>query len=172
MRGETNWSDHTREWPRDKSYRDGNPDRTYRDSDRNRSYRDGDRNRTYRDRYASRDDRRDGRRDYYRDNHRRWDRDWRRDNRYDWRTYRTRHRDRYRIGRYYSPYSHWHYRRLTVGFFLDTLFYSNRYWISDPWYYRLPPAYGPYRWVRYYDDALLVNIYTGEVVDVIYDFFW
>jgi len=26
--------------------------------------------------------------------------------------------------------------------------------------------------VRYYDDAVLVNIYTGEVVDVIYDFFW
>ena len=31
---------------------------------------------------------------------------------------------------------------------------------------------GPYRWVRYYDDALLVDIYSGEVVDVIYDFFW
>ena len=31
---------------------------------------------------------------------------------------------------------------------------------------------GPYRWVRYYDDVLLVDIYSGEVVDVIHDFFW
>jgi len=26
--------------------------------------------------------------------------------------------------------------------------------------------------VRYYDDVVLVDTYTGEVVDVIYDFFW
>jgi len=26
--------------------------------------------------------------------------------------------------------------------------------------------------VRYYDDALLVNIYDGQVVDVIHNFFW
>ena len=38
--------------------------------------------------------------------------------------------------------------------------------------YRLPPAYGPYRWIRYFDDALLVNIHTGMVVDSIRNFFW
>ena len=59
-----------------------------------------------------------------------------------------------------------------VVFTLGSLFYSQRYWINDPWYYRLPPAYGDYRWVRYYDDALLVDVYSGRVVDVIYDFFW
>jgi len=26
--------------------------------------------------------------------------------------------------------------------------------------------------VRYYDDVLLIDTYTGQVVDVIYDFFW
>jgi hypothetical protein len=26
--------------------------------------------------------------------------------------------------------------------------------------------------VRYYNDALLVDIYTGEVVDTVYDIFW
>ena len=41
-----------------------------------------------------------------------------------------------------------------------------------PYDYRLPEAYGPYRWVRYYNDALLVDIYTGEVVDTVYDIFW
>ena len=101
-----------------------------------------------------------------------WNRDWRRDNRYAWQSYRNQHRDVFRIGRYSSPYNNWSYRRLGVGFFLQPLFFSQNYWIDDPWMYRLPEAYGPYRWVRYYDDALLVNIYDGEVVDVIYDFFW
>ena len=37
--------------------------------------------------------------------------------------------------------------------------------------YRLPPADGPYRWVRYYGDVLLVDVRNGYVVDVIHDFF-
>src|SRR3546814_17998620 len=72
--------------------------------------------------------------------------------------------------RYYSPYRNHRYTRFSIGFTLGSLFYGERYWINDPWYYRLPPAYGSYRWVRYYDDALLVDIYSGQVVDVIYDF--
>jgi hypothetical protein len=110
---------------------------------------------------------RDGNRDG-----RRWDRNWRSSNRYDWQRYRYTNRNAYHIGRYYSPYRNYSYRRLGIGFSLNSLFYSDRYWINDPWQYRLPEAYGPYRWVRYYDDALLVDIYSGEVVDVIYDFFW
>lgn len=108
------------------------------------------------------------------DNDRRdnWNRDWRRDNRYNWQSYRNSNRTIFRMGRYYAPYRDYSYRRLSIGFYLDTLFFSQNYWISDPYMYRLPPAYGPYRWVRYYDDALLVNIYDGEVVDVLYDFFW
>ena len=52
------------------------------------------------------------------------------------------------------------------------LFYSQRYWIGDPWQYRLPPAYPGTQWVRYYNDVLLVDVYTGEVIDVIHGFFW
>jgi hypothetical protein len=104
--------------------------------------------------------------------HDRWDRNWRNDHRYDWHDYRNRHRSIFHLGFYYAPYSYWSYRPLSIGFYLDSLFYSSRYWIDDPWRYRLPEVYGPYRWVRYYDDALLVNVYTGEVVDVIHDFFW
>ena len=55
----------------------------------------------------------------------------------------------------------WGYRRFSIGFSLCPSYYDSNYWLNDPWQYRLPPAYGPYRWVRYYDDALLVNIYTG-----------
>lgn len=102
----------------------------------------------------------------------RWDRDWRQDNRYNWSGWRNSHRDVFSLGAYYSPYRNWSYRRLSAGFYLDSLFFSSNYWINDPWQYRLPDAYGPYRWVRYYDDALLVDIYSGEVVDVIYSFFW
>ena len=50
--------------------------------------------------------------------------------------------------------------------------FAQNYWISDPYYYDLPPAYGPYRWVRYYNDALLVDVYTGQVVDSVYNIFW
>jgi len=27
-------------------------------------------------------------------------------------------------------------------------------------------------WVRYWDDAVLVDTFTGEVIDVIHNFFW
>ena len=157
-------------------------DRTYRDADRR-----GDDNRwcdRNREEYRRDNDRRwDGNRRWdnnrgdrhrygYNQNYRRWDHRWRDNRRYDWYSYRRSYPSTFRVGVYYSPYRNYSYRRLNVGFFLDSLFYSNRYWIDDPWQYRLPDVYGPYRWIRYYDDALLVNTYTGEVVDVIYRFFW
>jgi Ni/Co efflux regulator RcnB len=64
------------------------------------------------------------------------------------------------------------YSRISVGFSLGSGYYGSRYWINDPWRYRLPAAYGSYRWVRYYDDVLLVDLRNGRVVDVIRDFFW
>jgi hypothetical protein len=120
-----------------------------------------------------RDGNRDGdhRWDGDRDGRHRWDRDWRRNSRYDWQSYRNRYGSLFRLGRYYDPYG-WNYRRFSIGFNLWPSYYGSNYWLDDPWQYRLPPAYGPYRWVRYYDDALLVNIYTGQVVDVIYNVFW
>ena len=167
-----------RTWNRGDNDRDG---RTWNRGDNDRDRNDGNRGpNARRDNDSWRhDDRRDNdwrndRRQHSRsDNHRNWDRQsWRRDNRYDWRRYRQNHRSVYRIGRYYAPYHSYSYRRVSIGFSLGSLFYGNRYWINDPWSYRLPAVYGPYRWVRYYDDVLLVNTYTGEVVDVIYDFFW
>lgn len=105
------------------------------------------------------------------DHHRDWTRDWRNDHRYDWRRHRDRNRITFHLGTYYDPYRYG-YRRFSIGYNLWPSYYGSNYWLNDPWMYRLPPVYGPYRWVRYYDDALLVNIYTGQVVDVIYSFFW
>jgi hypothetical protein len=154
---------------------DGRETRTDDHHDRNGGWRDGS-NGNYRD--GRRDDHRSdswrGDRNQWGhgDNNHRWDHSWRDNNRYNWHSWRSHNRDIFRWGSYYSPYRNYSYRRLNIGFFLDSMFYSNRYWINDPWQYRLPDAYGPYRWVRYYDDALLVDIYSGEVVDVINNFFW
>lgn len=100
-----------------------------------------------------------------------WNNHWRGDRNYDWRHYRDRNRSVFRLGNYWDPYGS-RYRRFSIGFSLFPSYYQSNYWLDDPWMYRLPTAYGPYRWVRYYDDALLVNVYTGQVVDVVYSFFW
>jgi len=115
-----------------------------------------------------------GYRGNYRDyDNRNWSRDWRNNGRYNWQSYRTYNRDIFRLPRYYAP-SGWGYgyQRFGIGFTLSSLLFDRSYWIDDPEYYRLPPVYGPYEWVRYYNDALLVDIRSGYVVDVVYDIFW
>lgn len=108
--------------------------------------------------------------DSYRGN---WNRGWRNDRRYDWSGWRAHNRNQYRLPRYYAPRGYnYGYQRFGIGVTLGSILFSQNYWINDPGEYRLPPAYEPYRWVRYYNDALLVDIYSGEVVDVIYDIFW
>ncbi|ONF95120.1 hypothetical protein SPHI_26590 [Sphingomonas jeddahensis] len=131
-----------------------------------------DRNDHYRD-----DVRRRGARDqrqwYGRNNRAGWNRDWRRDNRYDWLGWRASNRNAFRLPRYYPPYG-WNqgYRRFGIGATLSSVLFAQSYWINDPWSYRLPATDGDFQWVRYYNDALLVDTYTGEVVDVITDIFW
>lgn len=104
---------------------------------------------------------------------RRWSNGWRGDSRYNWRNYRNSNRNIYRLPRYYAPRGYnYGYSRFSIGVTLGSLLFAPDYWINDPFYYRLPPAYGAYRWVRYYNDALLVDMRTGTVVDVEYDIFW
>jgi hypothetical protein len=103
---------------------------------------------------------------------RRWDNRWRSNRAYDWNLYRRANRFIFHPGPYFAPYRSHRYSPLSIGFYLDSLFFQPRFFINNPWSYRLPPAYGPYQWVRYYDDVVLVDIYTGEVVDVLYNFFW
>jgi Ni/Co efflux regulator RcnB len=38
--------------------------------------------------------------------------------------------------------------------------------------YRLPYAPAGYVWIRYWNDALLVDTWSGQVVDMIPNFFW
>jgi Ni/Co efflux regulator RcnB len=100
-----------------------------------------------------------------------WTTNWRSDRRYDWRSWRDRHRSTFRVGIYYDPFG-WNYRSYQIGWRLWPSYYGRRYWIADPWQYRLPYAPAGTVWVRYWDDALLVDTWSGEVVDVIHNFFW
>ncbi len=96
---------------------------------------------------------------------------WRRDNRYNWQAYRQYHPNYYRVPYYYAPHGYG-YQRFSIGFFLPGVFFAPSYWVRDPWYYRLPPAYPGTRWIRYYRDVVLIDIRTGAALDVVYDFFW
>jgi Ni/Co efflux regulator RcnB len=63
------------------------------------------------------------------------------------------------------------YRRWGVGQRLPRLFLSPGYFINWSAYNLGPPAPGC-EWVRYGPDALMVNRYTGQVVDVAYGVFY
>ena len=99
-----------------------------------------------------------------------WNRDWRRDSRYDWRRYRDRNRSAFRIGVYFDPFGY-NYRRYDVGYRLSPAYYGQRYWF-DPGMYGLPYPPPGTQWVRYWNDALLVDMYSGQVIDAIPNFFW
>ena len=96
---------------------------------------------------------------------------WRNDRKYDWKDHRRRHRSLFHFGFYSDPFG-WNYRPYSIGWRLWPSYYSSRFWLNDPWQYRLPYAPPGYRWIRYYDDAILVDTWDGRVVDVIYNFFW
>ncbi len=73
--------------------------------------------------------------------------------------------------RTYNRPSGWYYQRWVFGQILPRIFWAQDYWLTDYWMFGLPvPPYG-YEWVRYGDDALLINIRTGEVLQVVYGLF-
>lgn len=99
-----------------------------------------------------------------------WNRDWRNDRRYDWRNYRERNRSIFRLGVYFDPFGYG-YRSFDIGYQLQSVYFGQQYWI-DPAMYELPYPPPGTQWVRYWNDALLVDMYSGQVVDVIHNFFW
>jgi Ni/Co efflux regulator RcnB len=89
----------------------------------------------------------------------------------DWRDYRRSHRGVYRRGAYRGPRGYV-YRPVTVGFRFAPAYYARNYRITDPWTYRLRRPGAGLTWVRYGNDAVLVNLRTGRVVEVNRAFFW
>ncbi|NWN22978.1 RcnB family protein, partial [Escherichia coli] len=52
------------------------------------------------------------------------------------------------------------------------IFWAQNYWLTDYWLFGLDVPPLGYEWVRYGPDALLVNITTGEVIQVVYGRFF
>ena len=86
-----------------------------------------------------------------------------------WRQYYEAQR-RFRISAYIFP-SGWFSHSWRYGEYLPYGWYSARYYL-DWWSYGLPmPPVGT-EWVRVGRDALLVDIWTGEVLSVYHLLFW
>jgi Ni/Co efflux regulator RcnB len=78
---------------------------------------------------------------------------------------------RFHYGSYQRP-SGWYYRRWTYGETLPAIFWAQNYWLTSWWMFDLAiPPYG-YEWVRYGDDALLINVYNGQILQVDYGVFY
>lgn len=118
-----------------------------------------------RDVREERRDVRDARRDLnqsVRERDRRWGRN-------DWRDYRNGNRALYARGNWRAPFR---YNQFRPGARIAPSYYGQRYWINDPWRYRLPPVSRNQRWVRHYNDVVLIDYRRGVVVDVIRGFYW
>lgn len=87
----------------------------------------------------------------------------------DWRRYRDQRRDLYARGNWNAPFR---YQQFRPGARITPAFYDQRFVIADPWRYHLPPARAYTRYVRHYNDVLLVDYRRGYVVDVIRGFFY
>ena len=128
-----------------------------------RAYRSGDPRRIRAERRDVREERRE-----YRGavNDRRADRNWGRD---DWRGWRDRNRAVYARGNWRAPFR---YNSFRPGVRIAPTYFGQRYWINDPYRYRLPAIRGPQRWVRHYDDVILVDTRRGVVLNVLRNFYF
>jgi Ni/Co efflux regulator RcnB len=133
--------------------------------DLNRAYRSGDPRAIHEERRdyngAVREYRED-RRDAVRDHDRNWGRN-------DWRGFRNTNRDIYRGAGWRADFR---YQTFRPGIRIGVGYYAPRYYINDYGRYRLPRPGFNQRWVRHYNDVLLVDVRRGIVIDVIRNFYW
>jgi Ni/Co efflux regulator RcnB len=78
---------------------------------------------------------------------------------------------RFHAGIYRAPPG-FYYRRWGYGEFLPAVYWGRDYWITDYLAYGLFAPPDGYIWVRYGPDALLLDEYTGEIIQVDYDEFY
>ena len=129
--------------------------------DVNRAYRSGDPRQVRQEQRELR-----GARQEYREDRRDARRDWGRN---DWRGYRDSNRAIYRGAGWNAPFR---YQAFRPGVRISTNYYAPRYVISDFGRYRLPRPGFNQRWVRHYNDVVLVDVRSGRAVDVIRGFYW
>ncbi|HEX4041873.1 MAG TPA: RcnB family protein [Xanthobacteraceae bacterium] len=83
----------------------------------------------------------------------------------------------HQINRFHPPHAFvyppgWSYRRWGLGAILPPIFLAPDYYFMDWADLGLPPPPPGDQWVRYGPDLLLVDVSTGQIVDVIYDAFY
>ena len=78
---------------------------------------------------------------------------------------------RFHIGSYRAPYG-FYARSWGFGDFLPRGWYGEPYWIGDFVDYDLPYPPPGFEWVRVGDDALMIDRYTGRIVQVVRGIFW
>jgi Ni/Co efflux regulator RcnB len=79
--------------------------------------------------------------------------------------------NRYRLGAYRAPYGYY-VRDWGYGDFLPRGWYGDSYFLGDFLDYDLPYPPPGYEWVRVGADAVMVDRYTGRVVQVVRGIFW
>ncbi|MGD0192441.1 MAG: RcnB family protein [Rhizomicrobium sp.] len=77
----------------------------------------------------------------------------------------------YHYGNYRAP-AGYAYRRWSYGEHLPAIYYAQDYWIPNYWNFGLAWAPDGCEWVRFGPDAILVDIDTGEVIQVVYGVFY
>jgi Ni/Co efflux regulator RcnB len=80
-------------------------------------------------------------------------------------------RNRFRASIWIAP-SGYYSRYWRDGDFLPFDWYGPRYRLADWWSYDLPWPPPGYDWVRIGDDALLIDRYSGRIVQVVRNLFW
>jgi Ni/Co efflux regulator RcnB len=135
-------------------------DNNRRDNDRNNNWNSNDRHGN--DRHDNNNWRGDNNRH---GNHGSWS------GRFDRRNVTAQHHYRYRGDRWRWPRGY-SYQRWAFGMTLPSIFWASNYWINDYYYYGLGAPPPGTVWVRYGDDAVLIDRYSGEILEVVYDQFY
>jgi Ni/Co efflux regulator RcnB len=78
---------------------------------------------------------------------------------------------RFHAGPYRAPPG-WRYRRWAFGERLPAIYFVHDFWISDFLAFGLFAPPDGLVWVRYGPDALLIDEYTGEIIQVDYSVFF
>lgn len=81
------------------------------------------------------------------------------------------HHYHYRGGDYRGP-SGYNYRRWAYGEMLPSIYWGRDYWIDDYYDYGLADPPPGCVWVRYGNDAVLIDEDSGEILEVVYDQFY
>jgi Ni/Co efflux regulator RcnB len=78
---------------------------------------------------------------------------------------------RFNAGTYHPPQGY-NYRRWSYGQRLPAVYFRQNFWLTNFVLYGLMPPPPDCMWVRYGPDALLVDRYTGEIIQVSYGVFY